>query len=103
MRRTPAIAAIGLVGCVALARAVLLVEPAASWSSLPLFTAVTYASSAVPRLLSSPLDFLLTAVALIAMVLVALQWVETGRRRRGRRPVAAGDWQWRRPARCWPA
>ena len=56
----PGLAAIGLAGCVALARAVLLVEPAASWSSLPLFTAVTYASSALPRLLSSPLDFLLT-------------------------------------------
>jgi len=84
----PGLAAIGLVGCVALARAVLMVAPAASWSSLPLFTAVTYASPAVPRLLSSPLDFLLTAIALIAMVLVALQWVETGRRRRGRRPVA---------------
>ncbi len=85
----PGLAAIGLVGCVALARAVLMVAPAASWSSLPLFTAVTYASPAVPRLLSSPLDFLLTAIALIAMVLVALQWVETARRRRrGRRPVA---------------
>ena len=87
----PGLAAIGLLGCVALARAVLMVAPAASWSSLPLFTAVTYASPAVPRLLSSPLDFLLTAIALIAMVLVALQWVETcRRRRRGRQPVGEG-------------
>jgi len=86
----PSLAALGLIGCVAVARAVLLVEPAAGWSSLPLFTAVTYASSAVPRLLSSPLDFLLTAVGTTAIVLVALQWVETARRRRrGRRPVTS--------------
>ena len=89
-----AIASMALVACLALARAVLLVEPAGGWSSWPLFTAVTYASAAVPRLLSSPFDFLLTAVTLTAAVLLALQWVETVRRRRGsRRPiVTAIDW-----------
>ena len=100
----PGLAAIGLVGCVALARAVLMVAPAASWSSLPLFTAVTYASPAVPRLLSSPLDFLLTAIALTAH----------GARGAcsGSKPPAAagagagpspGRWQRRRPAHCSPA
>jgi signal transduction histidine kinase len=92
----PARAAIGLIGCIVLARAVLLAEPAASWSALPLVTAVTYASPAISRLLSSPMDFLLTAVALTAMVLVALHWVETSRRRgRGRRPVTSA------PAMAW--
>jgi signal transduction histidine kinase len=84
----PGTAAAALLLCVAVCRAVFLAEPAGSWSSLPLFTAVIYASPAVPRLLASPFDFLLTAVAVTAAVLVALQWVETARRRRTlRHPV----------------
>ena len=90
----PGVAALALLGCVSVARAVLLVEPAGGWSPLPLFTGVTYASAAVPRLLSSPLDFLLTAVAVTAAALVALQWVETSRRRRrGRRPASSAPLQ----------
>jgi signal transduction histidine kinase len=89
----PGATAAVLLLCVAAGRAVLLAEPAGGWSSLPLFTAVTYASPTVPRLLASPFDFLLTAVAVTAAVLVVLQWVETARRRQMRRraAVTAGD------------
>ncbi|HEY6507644.1 MAG TPA: hypothetical protein VIY56_06500, partial [Vicinamibacterales bacterium] len=72
----------------AAARSALLVEPLGSWTSGPVFTGVTYASSSVPRLLSSPFDFLLTALWAGGSVLVALQWIEDSRRRRvHRHPV----------------
>jgi signal transduction histidine kinase len=88
-RAYPARVALALLACVLAARSVLLLEAAGSWSPWPLFTAVTYASPAAPRLLSSPFDFLATAVAVAALVLIGLAWVEAFRRRqRHRRPVA---------------
>ena len=69
----------------AAARAALLVEPLGTWTAGPVFTGVAYASSSVPRLLSSPFDFLATALWAGGSVLVALQWIEGSRRRRSLR------------------
>ena len=58
------------------ARLVLLVASPADWSSSPLFSSVAYASSLLRPLLTSPFDFLLTAVtasALAALVLVVIE------------------------------
>ena len=71
-----------------------MVEPAAGWSSLAALHGRHLRLAGRARGCCRPrFDFLLTAIALTAMVLVALQWIETARRRRrGRRPVARRDW-----------
>jgi signal transduction histidine kinase len=75
--------AVLLVSGILVTRGLLLWEPIGSWASWPVATGVAYASSAVPRLMASPLDALLSALALAGLSGVALMAAE--RRRRTRR------------------
>jgi hypothetical protein len=81
------------------ARLVLLLASPADWSSSPLFSSVAYASPLLRPLLTSPFDFLLTAVAAGALVALVFFAVEAGRvalwrarRPRSVRSRAAAPW-----------
>jgi signal transduction histidine kinase len=72
------------------ARIVLRAAAPADWSNEPVFSGVAYASSLLPRLLTSPFDFLLTAgtaLALVALLLFAMESLRIHSRQK-RRTVA---------------
>jgi hypothetical protein len=74
-------------------RLVLLVEPTSGWTAWPVFTAVTYASPTLPRLLASPFDFVATALCATGSVLALVHWSETiGQRRARRRGARPRSW-----------
>ena len=89
----PLTVAAGLIACLWIARLALLVEPASGWTAWPDFTAVTYASPTLPRLLASPFDFVATALCATGTVLALVHWSETiGLRRRRRRGMRPRSW-----------
>jgi signal transduction histidine kinase/uncharacterized membrane protein len=89
----PLTVAAGLIACLWIARTALLVEPASGWTAWPVFTAVTYASPTLPRLLASPFDFVATALCSTGTVLALMHWSETiGLRRARRRRTRPRSW-----------
>jgi signal transduction histidine kinase len=76
LRGTVATAAVVIAG-----RIVLMAASPADWADASLFSSATYASSLLPRLLTSPLDFLLTALTAATLVALALYAIEIWRLR----------------------
>ena len=79
-RRGGFIGAIALCAAAILAgRALLRLASVGDWSSAPLFSAATYASPSLPPFLTSPFDYLVTALTLGGLVALAFFGVEAWR------------------------
>jgi signal transduction histidine kinase len=82
-----------VIACVLAARLMLFLAAPADWSDSPIFSGVPYASALLGSLLASPFDFLLTAGAVVAVVVLLIYAVEAWRVygwRRRQSPVGAG-------------
>ena len=84
---------IGVAAILLAGRAILTAASPADWNEARLFSSATYASSLVPRLLTSPFDFLLTAFTAGGLVALAVYAVESWRLHtaRTRRAVTGGS------------
>ena len=83
--RTALTSTMATAGVVLAGRAVLTAASPADWTDASLFSSATYLSALLPRLLQSPMDFLLTALTAATLVALALYAVEIWRLRGDRR------------------